>query len=496
VKKIVTVLFSGRPLYANKELNRSDAFVAAWLPGTEGDGLADVLFRNDAGSVNFDFTGKLSYSWPKAACQTSINRGDEGYDPLYAYGYGLTYAGAEAQGAYEEVSPEVGCGVPSGGGGGTATTPLPVFDRGNQDSWVLRIGAPSNWGGVDVALGGSASTSTPSGEITVTPIDDRNGIQWGAVKATWNNATAQLYMQSADAGEGLNLQPYLNANGALVFDARVTTPPSGAVKARVDCEYPCKGEIDVTAALHALPVNTWTEVAIPLKCFSDQGAEFDNVNTPFLLFTEGTFTLALANIRWEPNKAGNVTCDPGPGPTPITDDKDVYVNGIADTALFANPSTWSYGSGSVTVNPALVTGEGTVMDVVFNNVTEGGGNGVFSLPVKDPVLLNVSSIASAGGVQFELKVLDYGGSTEGFWIKMVCNRSPDNCRTGDLKTLVGRPAVDTWSTIKLPFSGAGYDGTWDATKVSSVLELLPAWDDQRGSIHFQIRNVRIRKFLD
>ena len=88
----VSVFLSGRPMWVNPELNASDAFVAAFLPGGEGGGIADVLFRDAAGKVRHDFHGKLSYSWPKRADQTPLNRGDADYDPLFAYGYGLTYA--------------------------------------------------------------------------------------------------------------------------------------------------------------------------------------------------------------------------------------------------------------------------------------------------------------------------------------------------------------------------------------------------------------------
>jgi beta-glucosidase len=88
---VVTVLLSGRVLYANAEINLSDAFVAAWLPGTEGGGVADVLFRRRNGRINHDFEGKLSYSWPRSACQTTVNVGDDDYDPQFAFGYGLTY---------------------------------------------------------------------------------------------------------------------------------------------------------------------------------------------------------------------------------------------------------------------------------------------------------------------------------------------------------------------------------------------------------------------
>ena len=89
---VVSVFLSGRPLWVNPELDASGAFVAAWLPGTEGAGVADVLFRDASGAVNVDFTGKLSFSWPRRPDQTPLNRGDAGADPLFPYGFGLTYA--------------------------------------------------------------------------------------------------------------------------------------------------------------------------------------------------------------------------------------------------------------------------------------------------------------------------------------------------------------------------------------------------------------------
>lgn len=95
---VVTVFISGRPLYVNKELNRSEAFVAAWLPGSEGGGIADVLFKNADGEIHHDFTGKLAFSWPAEACQTAVNIGDRPYTPLFPLGHGLTYADHEPLG--------------------------------------------------------------------------------------------------------------------------------------------------------------------------------------------------------------------------------------------------------------------------------------------------------------------------------------------------------------------------------------------------------------
>ena len=85
-KKVVVILISGRPLLVNNELVHSDAFVAAWLPGSEGKGIAEVLFGD------YNFSGKLGFSWPRSADQIPIHVGDENYDPLFPYGFGLKYA--------------------------------------------------------------------------------------------------------------------------------------------------------------------------------------------------------------------------------------------------------------------------------------------------------------------------------------------------------------------------------------------------------------------
>jgi len=83
---VVVVLVSGRPMIIDKVIDKADAFVAAWLPGTEGRGVTDVLFGDVAP------TGKLSFSWPRSMDQIPINVGDANYDPLFKYGYGLQYS--------------------------------------------------------------------------------------------------------------------------------------------------------------------------------------------------------------------------------------------------------------------------------------------------------------------------------------------------------------------------------------------------------------------
>ena len=88
---VVTIIYSGRPLVLGNSLDQSTALVAAWLPGTEGEGISDVLFGD------YNPTGKLCVTWPASNNQEPINAGNMGDNvgaggtPLFAYGFGLSY---------------------------------------------------------------------------------------------------------------------------------------------------------------------------------------------------------------------------------------------------------------------------------------------------------------------------------------------------------------------------------------------------------------------
>ncbi len=84
-KKVVAIIFSGRPVLITNDLANADAWIAGWLPGSEGDGVADVLFGD------YPPTGKLSHSWPASGDQANQNMGDPGFTPLFPFGHGLTY---------------------------------------------------------------------------------------------------------------------------------------------------------------------------------------------------------------------------------------------------------------------------------------------------------------------------------------------------------------------------------------------------------------------
>jgi beta-glucosidase len=100
---VVTVLYSGRPVPVNDLISRSDAFVAAWLPGTEGQGIVDLLLAGADGRPGFDFTGKLSFDWPAGDCLPA-----EG-GIQFRRGYGLSLAAAKPVGRLPEAPLVVAC---------------------------------------------------------------------------------------------------------------------------------------------------------------------------------------------------------------------------------------------------------------------------------------------------------------------------------------------------------------------------------------------------
>lgn len=100
---VVTLLYSGRPVAANDLINRSDTFIAAWLPGTEGMGLADMLFARPDGKPAYDFTGRLPFDWPAGDCLPKTG------GVQFHRGYGLSLSGKSELGRLPESRPVVAC---------------------------------------------------------------------------------------------------------------------------------------------------------------------------------------------------------------------------------------------------------------------------------------------------------------------------------------------------------------------------------------------------
>jgi beta-glucosidase len=100
---VVTILYSGRPVAATDLINRSDAFIAAWLPGTEGMGLADMLLARPDGRPAFDFTGRLPFDWPVGDCLPKSG------GIQFRRGYGLSLSNRSNVGRLPETSPVMVC---------------------------------------------------------------------------------------------------------------------------------------------------------------------------------------------------------------------------------------------------------------------------------------------------------------------------------------------------------------------------------------------------
>lgn len=279
----VSVFLSGRPLWVNPELNQSDAFVAAWLPGSEGAGVADVLIAGADGSPRFDFSGKLSFSWPQTATQAEVNIGDADYHPQFAYGYGLSYADDITVGVLSEFS-------------GLTQTDLPkqvdliVHGKPTAD-WQLQL---RDAGGE--ALATDIRGISPAGNLSVTPADEQ--IQEDTFIATWSGPASLVvkggpedFRRLAEAGRVLEV--IYKVIEADVGQASLAMGPAA---------------MDITDQLNAKSADGWQTSRIRLSCFSDQGAQMSSMAEPVIFSVQGDLKLQVASARIV-SFAGPATCD-------------------------------------------------------------------------------------------------------------------------------------------------------------------------------------------
>ena len=260
---VVAVMLSGRALYVNPQINAADAFVEAWLPGSEGEGVADVLTGKN------DFTGKLGFSWPKRPDQTPLNVGDAVYDPQFAYGFGLSYASPARTAALLEVA---------------ETTRY-----GERNVYYAKGAA---WNGYKLSIGDSTTphldhvgTRTILNDSADLILESQGD---GALHATWNAASKAWLEMGADRPSNISRE----ANGAmmLTLTMRVNKAPAAGVWLGVG-----SASVQVTAELKALPIGSYATLAVPLSCFSAQ----DLMKTPTIVHLEasGSLDLLISDIR-------------------------------------------------------------------------------------------------------------------------------------------------------------------------------------------------------
>ena len=246
----VAVFLSGRPLFTSPELNAADAFVAAWLPGSQGQGVADVLVAGKDGKSPRDFTGRLPFAWP-ADARSPVTA------PLFPAGYGLDYAHPRAQGPVNE-DPRVEKGPAA------------------SDSQFLRTGKVVDpW-----RLGIDSSVSARA--IDVAAQEDARQFVWTAPGAI------------AIDGPPVDMRRQLNGAFALRIDWRVDAVKGAPVVLSFG-----GARLDISAKLADLPVGAPSTLRVPLRCFADAGADVTAVGTPLRLSAGAGLSVSIRNILTE-----------------------------------------------------------------------------------------------------------------------------------------------------------------------------------------------------
>lgn len=288
---VVSVFLSGRPLWVNPEINASSAFVAAWLPGSEGGGVADVILRTAAGAVDHDFHGKLAYSWPRTAVQTPLNVGQKDYNPQFAFGYGLTYEDKDQVGELSEVS-----GVHD-----NAVAPGVYFQRGKPVAGLTLQVTGVDGASTDVV---AAPASSRDGSVHVTAIDYM--AQEDARRIEWSGAgSASVALRSASP---LDQDRQTNGDVLLVTTLKVDALAPGKISLAVGCGDKCGASVPLDATLAALPKGKWLRVGVLLKCFRGAGADMTRIDTPFHLESAAKATLSIAHVALGMDVDKTVAC--------------------------------------------------------------------------------------------------------------------------------------------------------------------------------------------
>ena len=263
---VVAVMLTGRPLYVNPALNSADAFVVAWLPGSEGGGIADVLVGDANGTKRYDFAGKLPTAWPRTP--------DMADGALYDFGYGLTYA--SPVGTWRAL-PEVGMAEAAGDG----------------RVWFSAGSPAARWSLLVEGEGTGEQT-----RITTVPAEALNGrvrvtaenfiVQEGARRFTVDSGNSSVILRNFDP---LDLDRETNADILVLVTMKVWKSPTRAMLGVAGNSS--EGLSDVT-----LPVSAdFVRYGIPLKCFREKGADMTELTMPFVLRTQGSADFAIGEVR-------------------------------------------------------------------------------------------------------------------------------------------------------------------------------------------------------
>lgn len=284
---VVSVFISGRPLYVNAEINASDAFVAAWLPGSEGVGVSDVLLSDSDGEAEHDFKGRLSYSWPASATQESVNRHDKQYAPLLPYGFGLSYSSAP-QADWPQLDDDL------------VVEAEDTSDKTNLVLFKKLVKAPYK----AFAMANDESFEMTSNVLKVDGLTIRTidkDVQEDARQLMFGSEQSSAFTFTANSP--LDLSDQRKSGQSLFMNVRIESDILAPVTVSMNCGQDCLGSIDVTEVMKRLSKNEWQEINLSLACFEKSGAELDKVISPFQLKSAGALNLSFSevSIRSTPN---------------------------------------------------------------------------------------------------------------------------------------------------------------------------------------------------
>ena len=288
-KPVVTVFVAGRPLFANDVLNRSDAFVMAWLPGSEGGGVADLLFAAGPDGRRANFTGTLPRPWPGVPCPDTAKAGASPW--LFEPGYGLRYPTRHELPALPGHDDVKACADASS---------MPVFHTLPVAPFALYL--------ADAAQGEREVGSDLNGEIAwpgERPLLRLRTVQVNtqqdAKAVTWLGAGRFL----ARSARPVDLTRLAAAHAALQFDVVVDAPAKGPVTLAMGCGSHCGGHVDLGPTFAGYAAGTRQSVSIPLECFARRGVNLAHVEVPFEIEADAPFAASFADIRISAVAAAN-----------------------------------------------------------------------------------------------------------------------------------------------------------------------------------------------
>jgi beta-glucosidase len=279
---VVAVFLTGRPLWVNREINASDAFVVAWLPGSEGAGIADVLLRSHDGRPAQDFHGKLSYAWPASAAKAPTETGAGSGVTQFPYGFGLSYSAHRNTG----VLPEDPGMVLSAEQAGI------YFARGKPSlNFAMRL-VDANGVAMNVV---ATPAATPDGSLRIGALDYK--AQEDARAISWSGTGPRAASLELVAPASLDIERETNGDVLLVTTLKADGVSNGDTSSiGVGCGPGCAGRVLIGPQLAALPGGQWLRVGIPLKCFRDAGADMSRIDRPFEWSSHSRGQIAIADI--------------------------------------------------------------------------------------------------------------------------------------------------------------------------------------------------------